>query len=136
MSDYATTVVWGCHGADLPNVPNVPYNGGNPIGSGAEIGDGITNTNNILLDCSTAPSALAARSYGPDWFLLSINELKQMYNNKTTLEAVSGFTTFSDYYRSSTELDLNFAYGQHFNDGKQYYGHKYFTNYVRAVRAF
>tara|TARA_B100000780_G_scaffold241009_1_gene183346 strand:- start:881 stop:1561 length:681 start_codon:yes stop_codon:yes gene_type:complete len=105
FSDVANTVEWGCYGIDLPNVPNVPYNGGNPSGLGAEIGDGFNNTNNILNDCPTAPAALAARSLGLDWFLPSAKELNQMYVNEPVLEAVSGFTPFSDYYWSSTEYE-------------------------------
>ena len=136
MSDVATSVVWGCIGQDLPNVPNVPYNGGNPSGLGAEIGDGFNNTNNILKDCPTAPAALAARSYGPDWFLPSINELNQMYINKTTLEGVSGFTALSYFYWSSTEDDGSSAWIQDFNAGYQNYYDKNFTDAVRAVRAF
>ena len=129
-------VEWGCYNTDLPYVPNVPYNGGNPLGLGAEIGDGFNNTNNILKDCPTAPAALAARSYGPDWFLPSAKELNQIYINKTTLEGVSGFIAFSGYYWSSTELDNVFAWLQYFNFGNQFYDDKYFTYYVRAVRAF
>ncbi|MFT6843268.1 MAG: hypothetical protein ACJASR_002044, partial [Psychroserpens sp.] len=137
LSDYATTVEWGCFGTDLPNVPNVPYNGGNPIGFGAEIGDGIYNTNNILNDCPSAPAALAARSIGPEWFLPSAKELNQMYIHKTTLEAVSGFSAFSNYYWSSTEVDLNVAWGQNFYVGSQGSIGKSFPNgSVRAVRAF
>ena len=99
FSDYATYVKWGCYGTDLPNVLNVPYtDGGNPSGLGAEIGDGFNNTNDILQDCPTAPAALAARSLGAQWFLPSAKELNQMYINKTTLEGVSGFTAFSQYY--------------------------------------
>ena len=138
-SDVVTTSVeWGCYNTplDLPNVPNVPYNGGNPSGLGAEIGDGFNNTNNILKDCPTAPAALAARSYGPDWFLPSINELNQMYINKTTLEGVSGFTAFSGTYWSSTEYDINYAWRQKFSNGNQVNKPKYETNFVRAVRAF
>ena len=136
MSDVATSFQWGCYGTDLPNVPNVPYNGGVPVGQGAEIGDGISNTNAILLDCSYAPAALAARSYGPDWFLPSINELKKIYDNKTTLEAVDGFSPFSSSYWSSTELGYNNAWGQNFYNGNQGSTNKNATNNVRAVRAF
>ena len=138
MSDYATSVGWGCNDTDLPNVLNVPYNGGNPYpsGLGAEIGDGFNNTNNILKDCPTAPAALAARSLGPDWFLPSAKELNQIYINKTTLEGVSGFTSFSDFYWSSTEFDNIFAWGQFFYDGFQYNVDKYNAVGVRAVQAF
>ena len=97
MSDWDNVnVEWGCYGTDLPNVPNVTSSP--PIGLGAEIGDGVSNTNAILNDCPYAPAALAARSYGSDWFLPSINELNQMYDNRATLEAVSGFNGFSNYY--------------------------------------
>ena len=136
FSDVATSVEWGCYGTDLPNVPNVSYNGGNPSGLGAEIGDGVSNTNAILNDCPTAPAALAARSYGPDWFLPSAKELNQMYINKTTLEGVSGFTAFSNYDWSSTEVDVNIAWIQNFSSGSQGPSVKYFTVDVRAVRAF
>ena len=127
---------WGCFGTDLPNVLNVPYNGGVPTGSGAEIGDGFNNTNNIIKDCSTVPAALAARSLGAQWFLPSINELNQMYINSATLEAVSGFSAFSNYYWSSTENDNYGAWLQYFTNGYQGPSNKDSTCNVRAVRAF
>ena len=139
FSDVATSVEWGCYGTDLPNVPNVPNtNGGNPSGLGAEIGDGFNNTNDILNDCPTAPAALAARSLGAQWFLPSAKELNQMYINKTTLEAVPGFTAFAiSYYWSSTEYDNNNAWEQFFHDGSQSSTNKNVPDYsVRAVRAF
>jgi len=136
FSDVATSVEWGCLSTDLPNVSNVPYNGGNPTGSGAEIGDGFNNTNDILQDCSTAPAALAARSLGAQWFLPSAKELNQMYINKTTLEGVSGFTAFSQYYWSSSEFDSTKAWLQRFIDVIQSSSNKSNALSVRAVRAF
>jgi len=136
MSDYPTYLEWGCLGQDLPNVPNVSYNGGNPSGLGAEIGDGFSNTNAILNDCPTAPAALAARSLGAQWFLPSAKELNQMYINKTTLEGVSGFTAFGSVYWSSTEIGLYHAWNQNFANGVQYDYPKGNTSNVRAVRAF
>ncbi|WP_052172561.1 DUF1566 domain-containing protein [Psychroserpens jangbogonensis] len=125
---------WGCAFTDLPSVPTVT--GFPPSGSGAEIGDGITNTNAMLADCPTAPAALAARSLGPEWFLPSINELKEIYLNRATLEAVSGVAAFSNDYWSSTELDGPNAWSQFFTNGIQtFYNKSYMTN-VRAVRAF
>jgi hypothetical protein len=135
FSDVAT-VEWGCYGQDLPNVPNVPWNGGNPAGLGAEIGDGVSNTNAILNDCPTAPAALAARSLGAQWFLPSAKELNQMYINKTTLEGVSGFTAFSNYYWSSTGYDGYNAWVQYFDNGHQFNYYKNYARPVRAVRAF
>ena len=127
---------WGCFGTDLPNVLNVPYNGGVPTGSGAEIGDGFNNTNNIIKDCSTVPAALAARSLGAQWFLPSAKELNQMYINKTTLEGVSGFTAFSSYYWSSTEITDHRVMKYSFGSGIQDWDDKDSTFRVRAVRAF
>ena len=138
MSDLPTSVEWGCFGTDLPNVSNVPYNGvPAPAGLGAEIGDGFNNTNDILNDCPTAPAALAARSLGAQWFLPSAKELNQIYINKTTLEGVSGFTSFSGvFYWSSTENGNNYAWLQFFNDGDQFNFGKNGSFDVRAVRAF
>ncbi|WP_415372707.1 hypothetical protein [Patiriisocius sp. Uisw_047] len=138
MSDYEEAVVWGCNGTDLVNVPNVPYNGGNPLGAGAEIGYGESNTNGILNDCPTAPAALAARTLGVEWFLPSINELLEMYLHRATLEAVLGFNAFSSVYEywSSTEFANLNAWGQNFNSGDQYATNKLTPSTVRAVRAF
>ena len=139
FSDVAVNVKWGCLGIDLPNVLNVPYNqfiSSSLSGLGAEIGDGFNNTNDILQDCPTAPAALAARSYGPDWFLPSAKELNQIYINKTTLEGVYGFTGFSDYCWSSTESGNFTAWEQYFGNGQQYGNGKGGTTNVRAVRAF
>ncbi|MDC0342251.1 DUF1566 domain-containing protein [Flavobacteriaceae bacterium] len=135
FSDYATDVEWGCMNTDLPNGANVT--GSPPIGLGAEIGDGFNNTNDILQDCPTAPAALAARSLGAQWFLPSAKELNQMYDNRATLEGVSGFNGFSYFYWSSTEDDYGFAWGQNFSGGGQLSGNKdYPGGIVRAVRAF
>jgi len=139
FSDIATSVQWGCYDIDLPIVPNVPFNGngGSPPGLGAEIGDGFNNTNDILTDCPVAPAALAARSLGAGWFLPSSKELNQIYINKITLEAASGFTAFSSgNYWSSTEIDATRVMKYQFGTGVQDWHHKNQTFRVRAVRAF
>jgi len=134
MSDVATSAEWGCYGTDLPNVPNITSFP--PVGFGAGIGAGFNNTNDILTDCPDAPAAFAARSLGAQWFLPSAKELNQMYVNRETLEGVSGFTVFSNYYWSSTESDINYAWKQYFGNGFQYHFNKDDTSSVRAVRAF
>jgi hypothetical protein len=137
LSDYLTVVEWvgpSYFGLDLINVPNVTSFP--PAGSGAEIGDGESNTNWILDDCPIAYAALAARSLGPEWFLPSAKELNEMYIHKTTLEAVSGFSAFSSFYWSSTEYDNDFAWVQSFGGGSQVNYNKTNAGHVRAVRAF
>ena len=72
---------WGCFGTNLP-IPDVTSG---PSGSGAEIGDGTTNTVGIdTADCSLAGDAavicanLSLDGY-EDWFLPSAKELNEMY---------------------------------------------------------
>ena len=48
--------------------------------------------------------------------------------------AVGGFA--SAYYWSSTEYGNNYAWKQTFDYGYQNFFNKYYTTYVRAVRAF
>jgi hypothetical protein len=138
FSDVATSVKWGCDGTDLPNVRTVVSgNEGEFVAaSGGEIGDGFNNTNDILTDCPTAPAALAARSLGAQWFLPSAKELNQMYVNRATLESVSGFTPFGNYYWSSTEYDSDLAWMKNFTLGNLPPNPKTYAFYVRAVRAF
>ena len=66
-----------------------------------------------------------------DWYLPSKDELNKLYLNRV---AVGGFA--SAYYWSSSEYSSNYAWGQHFDFGGQYYDYKSSTSYVRAVRAF
>jgi len=68
-----------------------------------------------------------------DWFLPSKDELNKMYEN-LYLEGVGGFS--NSYYWSSSELDLNNAWYQYFNDGSQFTDLKSFDVRVRACRSF
>ena len=139
LSDYPSLEQWGCNGTDLLSVPNVTSG---PTGPGTEIGDGITNTNGILnvTDCPTAPAALAARSYGPEWFLPSAKELNEIHLNKAIINATAtangGANLSNNYYWSSTEFSELGAWRQLFNDGSQGIINKTSETYVRAVRAF
>ena len=111
--------------------------------TGTAVGTGSANTDAIILvqgPVATSYAAGLARAYTDgtytDWFLPSKDELNQMYINKTTLEAVSGFTAFSGYYWSSTEYDTNNVWGQDFSANYQSADGKHYTGNVRAVRAF
>ncbi|MFT7628896.1 MAG: hypothetical protein ACI9OS_002562 [Ulvibacter sp.] len=135
FTNHVSTVQWACSNTDLINVPNVTSSP--PSGLGAEIGDGMSNTSAILIDCPTAPTALWARSVGADWFLPSAKELNEMYVNKVTLEAVPGFEVFGGLsYWSSTENVSNNAWLQNFDSGYQVNANKIYPSSVRAVRAF
>lgn len=70
--------------------------------------------------------------YG-DWYLPSNYELNLIYTNLHK-NGVGAFT--NNYYWSSTEDDLDNAWNQDFLDGDQASDGKYWTNKVRAVRAF
>ena len=77
-----------------------------------------------------------ARAYrGPnnlsDWYLPSKNELNELRLERVRVGGFSG-----DYYWSSSEFDVDDAWYQHFYSGNQYDSTKYFTGYVRPVRAF
>ena len=74
-----------------------------------------------------------------DWYLPSKYELNLMYmnigqGNVLGLGNVGGFAL--NYYWSSSEYNNNYAWTQTFLNGNQGSDSKYYTYYVRAVRAF
>ena len=66
-----------------------------------------------------------------DWYLPSLHELSAMYNNR---DRIGGFSAV--FYWSSSEDDASYAWYQSFSSGNQGNCFKYFTYYVRPVRAF
>jgi hypothetical protein len=81
--------------------------------------------------CNEYSVTVGGVTYG-DWYLPSEFELNLLYLQKTV---VGGFANSS--YWSSTEVNNYAAWFQSFANGSQYgYGSKYYTFYVRAVRAF
>ena len=107
--------------------------------TGTAIGTGSANTTKIISVLgSNGVAASLCRNYRgggyTDWFLPSKDELNELYKNRAV---VGGLAT--NYYWSSSEyVNLNYTYAwlQYFNFGSQDYNIKYYTNYVRAVRAF
>ena len=81
-------------------------------------------------------------NYGTGWYLPAIDELKMIYYNKSTINSTlsaNGYTTFGgEWYWSSTEYDVNYAYayGLDFSSGGSGNTTKYYTGNVRAVLAF
>ena len=124
-TDQSTGTEWGCYGTF--------------IGTGTAIGTGAQNTIDIEAGCLTSGIAadicanLTLGGYS-DWFLPSKDELNQMYIN-LHLQGLGGFLASAGYW-SSTENDLNSAYGQGFFTGGNGHASKSSIAYVRAARAF
>ena len=94
-SDLGTTAIWGCAGINISG------------SEGIALGTGSANTASIIAQCGTA--GIAARlcdnylvTEGPstysDWFLPSMDELTQLFNNRV---AIGGFS--SNWFWSSSE---------------------------------
>ncbi|MCX6279002.1 MAG: DUF1566 domain-containing protein [Bacteroidetes bacterium] len=122
-SDQSAGAQWGCSGYSIP-------------GTYFYFGTGQANTTAIVNGCSTAGIAaricsdLVLNGYS-DWFLPSMEELNQMFAQRTI---IGGFTSY--YYWSSSAYDAGYAWRKNFNDGSYNVGSKSGTSYVRAVRAF
>ncbi|MFI1770110.1 Lcl domain-containing protein, partial [Thalassobellus citreus] len=75
-----------------------------------------------------------------DWFLPSKDELDEMYDKKTEINAGASLNSGSDLsvnpYWSSTESGTTSAWEQSFTIGNQSTNGKSATPTVRAVRAF
>ncbi len=116
------------------------YNGGYTTtgATAVAVGTGQANTSAIL-DNQAAGSYAASScddlvigAYS-DWFLPSKDELYQLYVNKN--EIAGDFV--NNYYWSSSESDVNYAWGLSFYDGTQSDANsKSNTLYVRCVRSF
>jgi hypothetical protein len=104
---------------------------------GTAVGSGYKNTVAMVAQSSTANRAgTIARAYrGPnnlsDWYLPSKDELNQLYINRAT---VGDFV--SNFYWSSSEVYSLETWYQNFSNGTQSNLAKYYTHYVRPVRAF
>ena len=117
------------------------YNGSNTTtgATGTAIGTGLSNTNTIITSqgaTATSYAAGLARAYKgggyTDWYLPSKDELAKLYAMK-----VLGFGGFADlYYWSSSESANRYAWYQYFYDGDQLTLYKFYTLYVRVIRAF
>jgi hypothetical protein len=106
---------------------------------GTAIGTGYQNSLDIQAqngNVAGTSAAVEARAYrGPnnlsDWFLPSKDELAQLYLLRTTVGVFE-----ANVYWSSSEGGADSAWYQNFGDGIQTNTYKYYTAYVRPVRAF
>lgn len=142
---YITTD--GLHGLEASlgdQSTGIRWHNGTNIVTGATataIGSGSANTSTIITiqgdgDVDSYAAELcddqALNGYD-EWFLPSKDELNLMYEHK---DIIGGFST-SDYYWSSSEINVGQSWVQGIGDGTQTASNKgNDTAFVRAVRAF
>jgi hypothetical protein len=124
-SDQSPAAPWGCVNTSLGATET-------------SIGTGLANTNAIVNGCPESEiAAKVCTSYNgggfTDWFLPSEDELNSMYQN---LKIFNLGDFANNWYWSSTESQIHFAWAQNFSDASTYLQAKNFTYPVRAIRAF
>jgi hypothetical protein len=122
--DIAASLEWGCNGQITMNA------------YGAQIGDGKSNTTDIIQNCSSPFSAaLACENYlgseYADWYLPSEGELYECFQRLHSKD-LGNFSL--DYYWTSTRVDANTAQHILFIDGSVSFSTLSNLHSVRAVR--
>lgn len=138
---YSAGTPHGLVAAPSDQSANSPWYNGTYTSTGATgtaIGNGATNTNNIVTVQGVGNYAarlcdtLTLGGY-TDWYLPSKDELNLIYQNRNS---IGGFSTTAGYW-SSSEADVNDAWSQNFSNGTQISFNKNNTsNATRAVRSF
>jgi hypothetical protein len=119
--NQSTGTTWGCSGTS--------------ISTSTSLGTGKSNTTSIVSICPTSSTAaeicydLILGGYS-DWYLPSLNELIQLYNNSYSIGGLNGEYWSSSQYSSSNANTFNF------DDGYSDYWSKSSSYKVRAVRTF
>jgi len=113
LNDLSVEANWGCIGDDVDGVNNVntfPSTiQGEETEDGALIGDGSTNTNEILEACNESNIAASiCKDLGPEWFLPSRGEFRLMSINLFP-KRIEGFS-LENMYWTSTETDKDTAW--------------------------
>ena len=137
LTDQSASTQWGCMGTLVP-------------GTGTAVGTGASNTSAaVTLGCSNTGEAINLASnlthngYN-DWFLPSLDELTEIYNNKTTIDAAllaNGGTALSIRYWSSSQHTpspsvVNSVWVKRIDTGYESPTSKNNPMPVRAIRAF
>lgn len=107
-----------------------------------ELGTGLVNTNKIIKAqgagsyaaqlCADYTNKETGTGVYSDWYLPSKDELDKLYLNETV---IGGFASYA-FYWSSSEVNLDHAWFQHFSDGYKSHLYKSYNDCVRCARAF
>jgi len=101
------------------------------IGKPIKIGNLLVAENDFPDGMNWRGAQKACAKLGKGWRIPTKDELNVMYKNK---EKIGNFA--NDYYWSSSmEIELNYAWYQHFNNGKQINKSNDRILYVRAVKS-
>ena len=128
FSDLTSIAEWGCNGYNISGA------------DGTAIGDGIQNTTDIVLGCSTNNIAaklcmdLSQNSYN-DWFLPSKNEVFQLYYN-LHLKGLGNFKLINAFYWSSSEVNSSYAWAKDFGTGNNINFGRNIQITVRPIREY
>ena len=137
-NDLSTEAQWGCRGNDIDGLGNVLDHPSSTVEeettSGALVGDGHANTEQIISACTEDNiAATICKELGPEWFLPSRGEFRLISQNLSSL-GFDGLSSNTKYWTSS-EYDPQNAWNASFGFG----GGTAFKDQespVRAIRAF
>ncbi|MBK8966917.1 MAG: DUF1566 domain-containing protein [Lewinellaceae bacterium] len=133
-TDNSTSIEWGGFGTDIPTLANITTT----AAANADF-DGVGNTQKIVDALgNNSGTAYAAKLCADlvdngcdDWYLPAAGELKAMYDQLGP-GGENGFA--NEYYWSSSEYNLGFAWLQYFVDGFQFSNFKDSFYRCRCVR--
>lgn len=141
-TSQSTNAIW--HAGSFGNTQakgNGPFSGkaNTSIIIAAHVAIGDNGTLNASRLCNELQITEGGKTYG-DWYLPSLDELNEMYLNKTIINATAtangGINIIDNIHWTSTEHNNTNAWGQHIGNGNQQLIPKGFTYHVRAIRAF
>lgn len=117
--DQSTGIIWAGDGGGVSTNNN--------------IGSGSSNTDNMLVYDVGPNAASICRDLGPEWFLPSRNEIREMYDNILT---EGNFQTGTAYWMSSDDGNNSRAGSFSFADRSDNQTDRVTLLYVRAIKSF
>lgn len=105
------------------------------IGKPIKIGNLLVAQNDFPEIFTWDDAKKACRNLGKGWRLPTKSELNTLYRNKNKIGGFGIDPGNPYYWSSSSETDLDYAWYQHFINGKQINNSKDRSLYVRAVRS-